>query len=385
MAKATLQSIREQSDKLHARWTREFAGKPRHTRDLVALEKLVEKTAALVHKAKQIPGEKGDALEKVVRERLKLYTTERDAIAEVKYDRPGVAEVHQLGIEVDRVLAAWRRHFGGRDRRTRDLQFLDVLIARLQKAVTRLRELAPEHGDVVKLDALDGVVTQLEVMRDERSEIDKAKRALTDAERPGMLLTEAQQALDRYRVLLGGQPRASCSLANLDAIIHTLRRVKIELQALTLDESQAKNLPVLEQNLAAYTEERARIAQALAETSPRDRGGQLATVANRLFQIYQQQFAGQSRSTRDLKLLSDINDRLSDIAELSAELDQQHDEPLNRKNRTIFEERTRRYEAEWMEIAKAKAQAAQKAQAGQVVVQRAPAPVAPQIRIEPKK
>lgn len=400
MAKATLQSIREQSDKLHNRWTREFAGKPRHTRELAVLEKLVEKAAALVHKAKQIPGEKGDALEKAVRERLQLYTTERDAIAEVKFVRPEVGLVHQLGLEIDRVLAAWRRHFGGRDRRTRDLGLLDTLIARLGRAVARLKELAPENADVVKVESLDGVVTQLEVMKDERSEIEKAKRGLAAADKTPVLLAEAAQALDRYRVLLGGQPRATCSLAHMDAVIATLRGIQLDLRTPgggELDEAQAKNLAVIDQNLEAYVAERERIVKALADTSARERGGQLALVANRLFQLYQQQFAGQSRATRDLKLLSDLNDRLTDIAEQMAALDREHDEPLNRKNIPVVEERVRRYEAEWVEIAKAKTQAAQAAakaqsagQGGQPTVnmlgKKAPAPpVAPQIRIEPKK
>ncbi|MCC6625710.1 MAG: hypothetical protein IT385_31030 [Deltaproteobacteria bacterium] len=401
MAKATLQSIRELSDKLHNRWTREFAGKPRHSRDLAALEKLVDKAATLVRKAKQIPGDKGDELEKVVRERLTLYTTERDAIAEVKYVRTEVAEVHRLGLEIDRALAVWRRHFGGRDRRSRDLALLDQLIARLQRSVARLRELAPANPDVVKVEALDGVVTQLEVMKDERSEIDKAKRSLAAADRPGVLLAEAAQHIDRFRVHCGGQPRPTCSLAIVDAVVAGLRGIVLELRGLELSESHgqpgsagpsgsahAQALPSLEQQLNAFTLERDSIAKAIAETPVRERGGQLALVANRLFELYQKQFAGQSRATRDLKLLSDINDRLSDVAEQMATIDREHDEPLNRKNVPIVEERARRYEAEWLEIAKAKTQAAQAAaqqatKPGAAAAAKAPVPV-PGIRIEPK-
>jgi len=394
MAKATLKSIRELSDKLHNRWTREFAGKPRHSRDLGALEKLVDKAATLARKAKQIPGDKGDELEKVVRERLTLYTTERDAIAEVKFVRTEVAEVHRLGLEIDRMLAIWRRHFGGRDRRSRDLAWLDQTIARLGRAVARLRELAPANPDVVKTEALDGVVTQLEVMKDERSEIDKAKRAMSDADRPGILLAIAAQHIDRFRVHCGGQPRATCAPAIVDHALAGLRGAVLELRGLTLADAHAQALPALEQQLTALASERDAIVGAIAATNPRERGGQLALVANRLFELYQKQFAGQARSTRDLKLLSDINDRLTDIAEQMVAIDQEHDEPLNRKNIPIVEERTRRYEAEWLEIAKAKAQAAQQAQqagpgsaqAGTAGKGKAPAPApGPQIRIEPKK
>ncbi|MFO0744174.1 MAG: hypothetical protein U1F43_00680 [Myxococcota bacterium] len=390
MSKGTLQSIRTQSDKLHNRWTREFAGKPRHTRDLAALDKLVEKAQALARKAKQIPGEKGDELEKVVRERLTLYATERGAIAEVKFERPEVAEIHALGLVVDRTLAAWRRHFAGRDRRTRDAQLLETLVQRLSKAVARLGELGPQNTDVVKVESLDSIRGQLEVMKDERSEIDKLRRAMPEADRTSVALAEAAAAMDRYRVLLGGQPRASCSLAHLDAILQTMRRVQAELSKPEVAEAQAQNLAVITQNLEAYEAERPRIEQALAETAPRERGGQLAAVANRLFQVYQQSFAGQSRATRDLKLLSDICDRLTDVAEQMVELDRVHDEPLTRKNVPVVDDRLRRYEAEWLEIAKAKTAAAQKAATPAAPAGRggapanAPAP-GPQIKIEPKK
>lgn len=419
MSKGTLESIRTQSDKLHNRWMREFAGKPRHSRDLVQLDKLVEKAQALARKSKQIPGEKGDALEKVVKERLQLYTTERAAIAEVKYERPEVAEVHALGLAVDRVLAAWRRHFAGRDRRTRDLGLLDALNARLARSVARLGELAPTNADLVKPENLDGVRGQLEVMKDERSEIEKARRGLSDSDRVSVSLSDAATAMDRYRIMCAGQPRGSCSLVELDHILAVLRRVKQDVVAAGQAEAQAQNLTVIDQNLAAYEAERPRIAAAREETNPRERGGQLAAVANKLFEIYQKHFAGQARATRDLKLLSDICDRLADIADQMAEIDKAADEPLNRKNIPVVDERLKRYEAEWVEISKAKVQAAQgqaqsqargAGQAGTITTQGAPgagpkappavpslalksgggatkktAPVEPQIRIEPKK
>jgi hypothetical protein len=348
MAKATIQYVQTQSDKLHGRWTREFAGKPRHTRDLGELERLIEKTAVLAKKAKGIPGEKGDAVEKVVLERLKLYRDERDSIAEAQYDRPEVGEIHQLGIAVDRAMATWRRHFAGRDRRTRDLVRLDDLLASLGRAVPRLTELAETHPEVKK-ENLESLAGQLEVFKDERDEIVKLRKAAEPATRAAMLLAEAQSTLDRYRVL------------------GALRATKAQIIELDLGDSQTENLNVLTQHITAWETERPLIAKAREEIQARDLTNQLGLVANKLFQIYQQQFAGQDRATRNLQLLSDVCDRLGDVSDQMAAHDLTSAEKINRKNTPLVEDRVRRYETEWIEIAKVKAQIAeqQARQAGQ--------------------
>jgi len=386
MAKPTNLSVMTLSDKLHRRWTREFAGKPRHTRDLKELEHLIEKAAVLAKKAKQLPGEKGDEVEKVVRERLTLYVTERDAIAEAQYDRPEVGEIHTLGMRIERCLAVWRRHFAGRDRRTRDLTLLELTIARLGPALVRLEEL--KEMPEVKADQIPGLVGQLEVMKDERSEIEKLRRAMSVDDRAISHLAEAQSALDRYRVLFAGQPRTTGRLDNLDVILRSLERSRAGLAEIA-DEKHAQNITVLDQNLASYRVERGLIAEAHEKVSVRDKTNHLGAGANQMFQLYQQHFAGQDRVTRDLKLLSDLCDRLTDLAEQISSHDAAHAEPINRKNLPIVEDRLRRYEGEWIEIAKAKAAAAERQ--GQAAAKSAakaatPGPVmGPQITIAPKK
>lgn len=379
MAKATLASIRTLSDKLHNRWTREFAGKPRHTRDLAELEKILEKAAVLAKKAKGIPGEKGDALEKVVVERLQLYRAERDAIAEAQFDRPEIAEIHALGLAVDRALSIWRRHYAGRDRRTRDLWRLDAIIGTLAQALPRLEALA-EHPEVKK-DSLDSLRGQLELLKDERGEIDKLRRTAEPAVKVNALLAEAQSALDQYRVHFAGQPRPTCAPARLRRIIAMLEAITAELATLTPDDD--KNLPVLLKSLELWRAEVPELDKAIANVAPRDVSNQLGLVANQLFQVYQREYAGQARVTRNLQRLSEVCDRLAEIAELMARHDAAHAEPVNRRNMPVVDERLRRYEAEWTEIAKAKAQA--QAQAPQGAGTPGPAAALPGISIAKKE
>jgi len=359
MAKATLESIRTLSDKLHNRWTREFAGKPRHTRNLGELEKLLEKAAGLTHKAKGIPGEKGDALEKVVVERWKLYRGERDAIAESQYDRPVVGEIHDLGQRIERALAVWRRHYAGRDRRTRDLPRLDEVIQILSVAVPRLESLQ-EHPEV-RRESLEGLRGQVEVLRDERGEIEKLRRGSDASQRNVSILAEAQSALDQYRVHFARQPRATCTPARLERIINMMTNALAELRALPVPaeaeaaEALTKNQALLDSHLAAWKTELPLLIAAKEGIQPRDLTNQLGAVANQLFQTYQREFAGKERSTRNLQLLSDLCDRLTEVGELMTQHDTATREAINRKNVPIIDDRLRRYEAEWVEIGKAKA------------------------------
>jgi len=378
--KATLASIRLQSEKLHKQWTRDFAGKPRHTRDLAELEKLLEKATALARKAKGIPGEKGDALERGVVQRMTLYRTERDAIAEAQYDRPEVGEIHRQSQRVDRALALWRRHYAGRDRRTRDLTRLDDMIATLSLAVPRLEALSDQPE--VDRQRLDGLLGQFEVLKDERGEIEKLRRQLEPAQRSGYLLAEAQSALDQYRVHFAGQPRPTTSVARLDRLIGMLTRVVSELGAPGLAESQGNNLQLLQQHLTAWQAERPQLVRARASTSARDLSSLLGQVALQLGEIYQRGFAGKERASCDLQVLSDVCDRLTEVLELMEAHDQETAEPLNRKNLALVDERLRRYETEWGEIAKAQRVAVQ--QAAQAAVPKSPARL-PGITLAPKK
>lgn len=389
MAKATPQSVMSLSDKLHRRWTREFAGKPRHTRDLKELEHIIDKASVLAKKAKQLPGEKGDEVEKVVRERLALYVTERDAIADAQYTRPEVAEIHALGADIDRALAVWRRHYAGRDRRTRDLALLERTIASLARALQRLDALKDQPE--VKADQLPNLFGQLEIMKDERNEIDKLRRQMSADDRAVSLLAEAQSALDRYRVLFAGQARTTGRVEVLDHIIASLERCRAGLAELDA-EKHAANLAVIDQNIAGYKAERPQIAEANDKVGPRDKTNHLGVAANQMFGLYQQHFAGQERQSRDLKLLSDICDRLTEVAIQMALHDKASAEAINRKNLPLVEERLRRYEAEWIEIAKVKAaiaeqqlKAGQTAQAAKGAQTAKGAQAGPQITIAPKR
>lgn len=222
MSKGSLSSLQETAEKLDARWAREYAGKPRHTRDLDALDKMIEKADSVVRKAKSLTGTGTEELRKSAAERLELFQNERAAIAEAQFDLPKLGEVHRLGRAADAAYANWRRHFAAQDRRTRDAGLLDAMIDAIAASHAGLTAIHATQPELVKPEGLHDMKTQLELLKDERNEIAKAKKATTGRDKVVCALDEGQQCLDRYRVHYAGQPRVTADADALERIVARL-------------------------------------------------------------------------------------------------------------------------------------------------------------------
>jgi hypothetical protein len=366
MSRGTLESLKALGAKLDARWSREFAGMPRHTREIDVLDKMVEKAASIVRKAKPLKGTAADALKASGAERLALFQKERAAIAEARYDKPEIGEVFRIGRDVDADYARWRRHFAGQDRRTRDLALLEGLVARLKAAHARLVAIQAGQPEVVGAEFVRDLGTQVELLRDELSEISKARRALVGADRVIAAVSVAHGAVRRYRTHFAAQSRLAADSLLLESLIAVMEASLAEADAVAetvwSEHAQAadlaRDLGTLREELGIWLNERPLIAAAQAAATPEARGAALATVANALFSRYQQDFAGQARATRDLALLTTLCDRLTDVDGQMRALSELTSDPVLRKNQAIVEERLRLWEAEWMEISRAKQPAA---------------------------
>jgi len=354
MAKPTYDSVTRLSDKLHRQYTAEYAGKPRHTRPLEPIERILAKTRALAGKASKLKGPRGREVERVVKERLALYAQERDAIAEARFEDPSVAELHGLSQRINRALALWRRHFSGRNRLVVDLPLLDQIIGDLQAAKPRLEALLEVKRSLDLSAALNTVETQLLVIADERSEILKARKNATPEQLDAALPARANRCFDAVRVHFTGYARATCEPDRLRGIVTRLEAVAEAMRAAPDPAVHADNLKIVSERVAPLGAEADEIAKALAETPARDRANLLGAAANRIIELYAEHFAGQSRLTRNLGLLSDMCDRLGAIRDQMEAL-LPEDETITPNNLHIVETRLAAYEQEWVEIAKAKA------------------------------
>ncbi len=362
MSRGTLESLKALGDKLDARWSREFAGMPRHTRELDALDRMLEKAAGIVRKAKPLKGAAAETLRASASQRVELFRKERAAIAEARYEKPEIGEVFRIGRDVDAIYATWRRHFAGQDRRTRDVALLGRMNAGLQVAHARVLAIQAVQPDVASADFVRDLGTQVELLRDEASEIAKARKALVGADRALAAITVGHGLVRRYRTHFAGQSRLAAEPALLATLIEVLEGALAEVDATdptTLaSHVQAaditRDVASLRDELAIWRDEQRHIPEAQAAASPEARGAALATVANALFARYQSDFAGQTRATRDLGLLTTLCDRLTDVDAQLRTLFTSSSDPVLRKNQTITEERLRIWETEWVEINRAR-------------------------------
>ncbi|PKN58594.1 MAG: hypothetical protein CVU56_04950 [Deltaproteobacteria bacterium HGW-Deltaproteobacteria-14] len=354
MAKPTYDSVSRLADKLHRQYQAEYAGKPRHTRPLEPIERVIGKMRALAGKAAKLAGPKGREVEKIVTDRLALYVHERDAIAAARFEDPSVAEMHGLSQGINRALALWRRHFSGQNRLVVDLSLLDQIVSALAAARPRLAALLEEKRSLELSGALNTVESELMLIADERSEIEKARRNATPEQRAAALATRANRWLDQVRIHFTGHPRASCEPERLREIVRRLEAIAEEMRAPEHAAAHADNVALIAERTPALAAEADAIAAAIAAAKPREVASVLGAAANRIIELYAEHFAGQSRATRNLSLLGDLCDRLGSIRDQMAGL-LTDDDTVTANNLHIVESRLEAYEQEWVEIAKAKA------------------------------
>lgn len=352
MSKPTYDSVLRTSDKLQRQYRVDYAGKPRHTRPLEPIERLIAKSRALAKKASRLAGPRGREIEKTVRERLALYEQERDAIAKARFEDPSVGELHRLSLQINRAVARYRRHFAGRDRLVVDLALLDAILADLAAARAPLEALLEGARSLELTGTLNLVETQLAVLGDERAQILQARREADPERLAAALVARLDRELDRVRVHFAGHHRLTCEPERLRAIATRLDALAAELAASPHADAHADARATAVEQLPGLRAEVDAIAATHAAARPRERAHALGAAANHIFGLYAEHFAGQNRATRNLRLLGDLCERLDAILGQMLALDP--DDPINAKNVGVVEDRLAAYEREWVEVAKAR-------------------------------
>ncbi|MCB9727018.1 MAG: hypothetical protein H6744_05885 [Deltaproteobacteria bacterium] len=322
MAEVRAAALEKRSDALWGRYRFRFAEKPRATRDLAEIDRILAEARALVEEAKALP-DGGQALLPVLEERAKHYAMERDAIREARAAGPVQLEAAVLGTRANFLIARYHRHFAGHERRTRDLGLLDELIDEaegLQRGMARL--VARANLDDLRKD-LEIVSENLAIYRNEREAVAEAQAAGTPQDRAGLLATLANQQFAIYQARFAGRSRLTRRAGLLERMLGELGRIGGEMEALRAgglaDPGHARNIGIVAERRAAWRAELAAIEQAQAEASAPTRMDALGAEGNRLMAAYDADFAGQDRATRDPEAMSALADELGDVeAELTA-------------------------------------------------------------------
>ena len=353
-------SLKHSADEIYARYTANFAGKPRATRELGILEDLITQLDALIEQTKTLMNGDRDAtivdFLETATSNLERYHSERSAIREAKA-QPHAVEGALLAARANRCFDVYGRHFAGQNRGTRDRMLLHEVVNELEDLRVQMRNLLDRGGDKIRGD-LETVSQQLQMYRDEVTNIARAQTVGTQEEVANRLAELANAQFKLYQAHFAGKSRTTRRPALIERMIANLEEYQAEMNELAEDgftsTMNRNNIGIIANNLEMYRNELKAIRDAREQTAVADLAGALGGAANEVFAAYQDNFAGKERATRDLDLMSTICDQLREIALQMREIGDEISIDSNDKNLHIVEERWATYEGEFRRIQEAK-------------------------------
>ncbi len=364
MDRQKLEDLQQKVDAVSQRYDARFAGKARATRNLDELDEIISELKDLHTQGQGLMNGDNNELRQVLdnaKNNIDLYTEERAKIVEIKGQGPDVVEGAMLASWANFVFDEYHRHFSGRNRSTRDLGRMDEMIAELEgvqddmKALLGRKELEGTRKD------LEVVETNLKMYRDELQNILTARRQGTRDDRISNLATMANDQFSIYRNQFGGKGRTTRRPGLLERVIKNLEGILKDMRELnskgTRSEVNTKNIMIVQENLNLYKGEVKAIKEARDNTTLEDFAGMLGGAANDAMAAYRENFAGQSRATRDLDLLSSLIDEMYEIALQMREVqDAAADLDVNNRNIQIVLDNLIMYQTEYRRIQEAKGQ-----------------------------
>lgn len=359
MPPAKLDQLRRRAEATNRQYQAHFAGQPRITRSPALLESMREEMdEALADAATLEDGEEEQALITELNRQRSLYAEEIQAVRSAQAGGPGAYEAHRLGTWAELIFARYRRHFAGQSRSTRSL----ILLSELRSDLAQIEAELKTSSGHLKTEELQSLLESVErngkLYRQEQAAVQSAHEEENSEARSSALANLANQQFATYGALFSGKSRLARRPARLSAMLQTLIETQSSMQAL-LDaghavETNQGNIAVISKRLKSYREELAAIREARRSASFSDLIGGLAEAANSCFAVYEREFAGQDRATRDSEALVTLCDELYDLAHQMHQLDRLMMDSANRKNLSTVLENLRMYGREYDRISKAR-------------------------------
>ncbi len=363
MATPTLRSIRDQVDQIGARYDGMFAGHSRVTRDLNALNEIVNEMKRaqqdLERIQRSVSAKDFGALRDQIRQSLQIYETERKEIMKVKALGADYEDFDAFRTEANLTFAKYHRHFAGKARNTRDLGLLAEMIDDLDRYAAEMKEIAPGLPASVNAQPdIETVQANRQMYVTERGEIVEARGMGTAEEQAGTLAECANGQFKLYDTHFAGKSRVTRRPALLQRMIDSLTQIQDRMKTLAQQNpgltQNRDNINIVEDSLRTYRSELEEIKKARETTKLEDLQGNLGGAANEVFQQYANNFAGKDRKTRDLELLSDLCDLLAEIGRQMWDLGAVEPTDMNTRNLAIVTEQRVMFEREYEMIEEAK-------------------------------
>jgi hypothetical protein len=215
--------------------------------------------------------------------------------------------------ELDAISARYESQFAGMPRSSRNLDEIDAIIRDTKGVLGRITSI-PDAVRPPDLSELAETARQnVALYERERALIVEARRVGPDFEHFARLAASANTVFARYRRHFAGQSRTTRDIGLLGEMVEELESIE-EAMGDVVRKAKAKelssDLELVRNSLRTYREELDAIAKARKDGTPEERVGMWASLANSQFAIYQNHFAGKSRSTRRPALLVRILDQL---------------------------------------------------------------------------
>ena len=362
MATPFLERIQSELADLDATYERDFAGQPRPTRDLAALEQMVRRVDDIIARVDQIPAvargrdlAEGRASAEAMR---KMFSEEVTQVQRARLASPAQEAFGILAAKANFVFARYSRHFANLGRDTRDISFLAEMVTDLESIESKMLVIRKRERDPVFDKDLEVVRQNLNMYSAERGEVEKAQSGGTLEQQAGRLSGLANGQFAVYTEQFANKSRASRRpallarvVANLDSIERKMRH--ISAQGFFVD-WHAKNIEVVEERRKAYDVELVAIRELRKTTPLGDIMGALGEAANQLFAEYAKHFAGKARTEVDETILSSLCDGLGDISQQMEELARLEENATNLQNLDVVRTNHAAYEQEWAMIKRVK-------------------------------
>lgn len=358
--KPSFDELKSRADEIYGIYAANFAGKPRATREVPMIEDLIARLTALVEETRTLMnGDRNPAVLSFLEtamDNLDRYRNEKGAIEEAQQN-PHAIEGATLANRANRIFDTYRRHFAGKDRGTRDRMLLHEMVGELETIQAAMRDLISRGGTGARGD-LETVAAQLQMYRDEVTNVARAQTVGTQEEVANRLAQLANNQFQLYQAHFAGKSRVSRRPALIERMIANLEEYQAEMRELAeagfSSEMNRNNIGIIANNLEMYRTELIAIREARSQTAVSDLAGSLGGAANEMFELYRENFAGKERATRDLELMGTICDSLREIALQMREIADEISLDVNDKNLRIVEERWSTYESEYRNIEEAK-------------------------------
>jgi hypothetical protein len=263
------------ANQVFARYGRHFAGHPRSTRDLGLLDEMVTDLRALRQRMREVMKKKEHAAFQrdvdLVTQQLDLYAREREAVAAAQAEGSPEERAGLLAGLANAQFDAYRANFAGRARVTRRPGLLQRICDRLRHVQAAMVELG-RGGFASEENAANVQIVEQNVSMYEKelAEIKKARQATPMRDLMGLLGGAANEIFEQYRAGFAGKPRGEVDLALLGAICDQLgeiARQMADFHRVQKDEMNAKNLEIVNAQLASYEREFTLVLQAQREAA----------------------------------------------------------------------------------------------------------------------